>query len=127
MLCYRSMRVKVVAYGQTANEVCRRRCRDHLLGSVVKDLELDLEHVQTWFPQETTAPYVLVRVSEEQAQSWAAALGIAVRRCYVTDALLSESSAARNVPQRDIIAAKLPDAGSTMAGDFGEILVYLYQ
>lgn len=27
----------------------------------------------------------------------------------------------------DIIAARLPDRGATMAGDFGEILVYVYQ
>jgi hypothetical protein len=27
----------------------------------------------------------------------------------------------------EIIAARLPDAGATMAGDFGEILVYFYQ
>ena len=52
---------------------------------------------------------------------------IAVRRCYIADSLLSGRSVACNVSQRDIIAAKLPDAGSTMAGDFGEILIYLYQ
>src|ERR1700687_1522402 len=93
----------------------------------MNDLGLDLEQVRTWFPHESELPYVLVRVGDEHAQSWAEALGIAVRRCYVTDAILSQSAAAREVAQLDIIAAKLPDAGSTMAGDFGEILVYLYQ
>jgi hypothetical protein len=29
--------------------------------------------------------------------------------------------------QRQIIASKIPDAGATMSGDFGEILVYFYQ
>jgi hypothetical protein len=93
----------------------------------MNDLGLDLQQVRTWFPHEKEAPYVLVRVSEAQAKGWADALGIAVRRCYVTDALLSESAAARNVAQAEVIASKLPDAGSTMAGDFGEILAYLYQ
>jgi hypothetical protein len=93
----------------------------------LNDLGLDLEQVRTWFPQETAVPYVLVRVGDEHAQGWAEALGIAVRRCYVTDAILSQSAETRGVAQLDIIAGKLPDAGSTMAGDFGEILVYLYQ
>jgi hypothetical protein len=31
------------------------------------------------------------------------------------------------VTKSDILAAVLPDAGSTMAGDFGEILVFFYQ
>jgi hypothetical protein len=93
----------------------------------MNDLGLDLQHVRTWFPHEKEAPYVLVRVSEAHAKGWADALGIAVRRCYVTDAVLSESATARNVAQAEVIASKLPDAGSTMAGDFGEILVYLYQ
>lgn len=34
---------------------------------------------------------------------------------------------ATGASKADLIAARLPDAGSTMAGDFGEILVYLYQ
>ncbi len=70
---------------------------------------------------------MLVRVSDAHAQTLHTELGIAVRRCYVTDSLLSERSVTFNHSRRDIIAAKLPDAGSTMAGDFGEILVYLYQ
>lgn len=93
----------------------------------MNDLGLDLEKARTWFPHEKEAPYVLVRVSDAHAKSWGDAIGIAVRRCYVTDAILSESATAREVAQADVIASRLPDAGSTMAGDFGEILVYLYQ
>jgi Cap4 SAVED domain len=93
----------------------------------MNDLGLDLQHVRTWFPREKEVPYVLVRVTDAQTKGWADALGIAVRRCYVTDAVLSESAAAHKVSQQDVIAAKLPDAGSTMSGDFGEILVYLFQ
>lgn len=93
----------------------------------MNDLELDLGQVRAWFPHETQTPYTLVRVSAEHANAWAGALGLAVRRCYVSDALLTESARTRAVDQTEIIGAKLPDAGSTMAGDFGEILVYLYQ
>ena len=45
----------------------------------------------------------------------------------MSDAVLSQNATARGVTQLDIISARLPDAGSTMAGDFGEIVVYLYQ
>ena len=93
----------------------------------MNDLGLDLQQIRTWFPHQQEAPYVLVRVSGDHTKTWTDALGIVVRRCYVTDVLLVQSAASRNVAQSEIIVAKLPDAGSTMAGDFGEILVYLYQ
>lgn len=93
----------------------------------MNDLGLDLEQVRTWFPHEREAPYVLIRVTPEHATAWAELLGFPVRRCYVTDSVLQRSAAAHSVPELDIVAAKLPDAGSTMAGDFGEIVVYFYQ
>lgn len=91
------------------------------------DLGLDVRSIIRWFPHEKDAPYVLVRVSEEHAKAWADALGAAVRRCYVADVLVEETAKAAGVSEADVIAARLPDPGSTMAGDFGEILVYLYQ
>ncbi len=93
----------------------------------MNDLGLNLEQVRSWFPHEADTPYVVVRVSDEHARAWAEALGLAVRRCYITDSLLAESATTRTVPQAEVIAARLPDPGATMAGDFGEILVYLYQ
>lgn len=93
----------------------------------MNDLGLDLDQVRTWFPHEQDSPYVLVRVSNEHARGLSAALGTALRRCYLTDSLLSGRSTALSMPQTEIIAAKLPDAPHIMAGDFGEILVYLYQ
>lgn len=93
----------------------------------MNDLGLDLEQVRTWFPHEHEAPYVLIRVSPENAAVWAGLIGLPVRRCYVTDSLLQQSAARRGVPEVDVVAAKLPDAGSIMSGDFGEIVVYLYQ
>ena len=93
----------------------------------MNDLGLNLEGVRRWFPHEQEVPYVLVRITDDRAQRLGDALGVAVRRCYIVDTLLSESSATHNLSQPEVIATKLPDEGATMAGDFGEILVYLYQ
>lgn len=92
----------------------------------MRDLGLALDQVREWFPHERDNPCVLVRVSVEHANRLSADLGLAVRRCYLDDSTLSVRSQSLEVPPEDIIAAKLPDPGSTMAGDFGEILVYLY-
>lgn len=127
MLCYKQHRVKNARPTGRRSIPTPEAFPPRTVGSAMNDLGLDLQQVRTWFPHEKEAPYVLVRVNDAHAKAWAAALGIAVRRCYVTDALLSESAAARNVAQAEVIASRLPDAGSTMAGDFGEILVYVYQ
>lgn len=91
------------------------------------DFGLDMTRVLSWFPHEKEEPYVLIRVSDAHAKAWADALGVAVRRCYVTDELLRERAATLGMSKTEILSAKLPDPGATMAGDFGEILVYLYQ
>lgn len=93
----------------------------------MKDLGLNLEQVRAWFPHEQDTPYVLVRVSDEDAENLSNALGLPVRRCYIADSRLATSSQQRGLRQSTVIAGQLPDPGSTMAGDFGEILVYLYQ
>lgn len=91
------------------------------------DLGFDFHQAAPWFTHERDDPYVLVRVNEAHANAWAGALGVAVRRCYVSDEIVRERAVATDTTEAEIIAARLPDAGSTMAGDFGEILVYLYQ
>ncbi len=53
-------------------------------------------------------------------------MAVPVRRCYIDDALLEQRAQAVGRPKSELVAAKLPDRGSTMAGDFGEILVFLY-
>jgi hypothetical protein len=100
----------------------------------MQELGIDIEQVRAWFPHETETPYVLVRVAPEHANTWSAALDNAVRRCYLTDELVqsraqqleAELQGTPEFRQAQIINSKLPDAGSTMAGDFGEILIYLY-
>lgn len=93
----------------------------------VDDLGFDFRRAAPWFPHVKEAPYVLVRVSDEHANAWADALGLAVRRCYVSDALIETRAKELGVAKGEVIASKLPDPGATMAGDFGEILVYVYQ
>ena len=93
----------------------------------VDDLGFNIAEALSWFKHEIENPYVLIKISDEHAKSWANALGIPVRRCYVTDQLLALQSQATKKPQSELLASKLPDQGSTMTGDFGEILVYLYQ
>lgn len=96
---------------------------------------LDAAQVLPWFPHDADEPFVLVRVSPEHANGWAAALRDAVRRCYLSDELLlaratqleAELQGTFESRQTQIINSKLPDAGATMAGDFGEILIYGYQ
>lgn len=94
--------------------------------SLSDELGFDVQRAVPWFPHERDVPYVLVRVSDEHVKKWGDVLGVPVRRCYVTDALLEDRATELGVPQSDTLSAKLPDAGSTMARDFGEILVYLY-
>jgi len=94
---------------------------------VSDDLDFDFSRAAPWFPHAQEQPYVLVRVSDEHAKSWADTLRLAVRRCYVSDSLVTAKATEHSVDQSEIIAARMPDPGATMAGDFGEILVYLYQ
>ena len=83
------------------------------------ELGFDIRTVLPWFPHERDIPYVLVRVSATHARAWGDALGVAVRRCYITDALLEERSSRLGEARATILDARLPDPGPTMSGDFG--------
>lgn len=101
----------------------------------MNELGLDANNVLPWFPHERNQPYVLVRVSAENADGWATALRDAVRRCYLSDETLRnrahelepELQGTFESRQAAVINSKLPDPSATMAGDFGEILIYAYQ
>lgn len=92
----------------------------------MKDLSIETATIAPWFPAEQGSPYVLIRVPDQLAAGWGNVLGIPVRQCYIDDALLEERTARTGSPKSELVAAKLPDRGATMAGDFGEILVFLY-
>ena len=99
------------------------------------DLGFDIADALEWFVSEKETPFVLVRVREEHANVWVDVLFSPFRRCYITDQTLC--ARAREVAKEcgeptekvleQLLQSKLPDPGSTMAGDFGELLVYFYQ
>jgi len=91
------------------------------------DLGFEINRALPWFAHAQDEPYVLIRVSEEHARTWVNELGIPLRRCFITDAVIEKRAAELGVSEAQIVAARLPDPGATMAGDFGEILVYFYQ
>jgi len=101
----------------------------------VNELGLDPNQALAWFPHEFEAPYTLVRVSAANANGWKTALCDAVRRCYLSDSMLRTRAQALEAElqgtfesrQATIIKSKLPEPSATMAGDFGEILIYAYQ
>lgn len=90
------------------------------------ELGVDIAAIAPWFAPEHQVPFVLIRVPEAEAAQWVNELGVPVRRCYIDDALLEQQATRSGRPKSELLAAKLPERGSTMAGDFGEILVFLY-
>lgn len=101
----------------------------------MNELGLDISNFLHLFPHEIELPYAVVRISDEQVNGLAVTIRDAVRRCYLSDELLQDRVKALEVElggtaefrQAQIIGAKLPNPGSTMSGDFGEILTYIYQ
>jgi|GEM_PF-474721 hypothetical protein len=92
-----------------------------------RDLGIDINDVLAWFANEESTTFDCVRVTPEDADAWKRILAPAFRRCYITDDQLADRSRVAGVSTEDVLAAKLPDPGSTMAGDFGELLVFFYQ
>ena len=93
----------------------------------MSDLGLEFKDTVAWFPTETHPTHLFIRVTEEQAKAWPAELALAMRRCYIADTVVDTQAAKNALPPTSVIAAALPDPGATMAGDFGEILVYFLQ
>lgn len=90
------------------------------------DLGLAVNSLLPWFTHEQDSPYFLIRVTDEHSASWPDVLAEAVRRAYITDTVMEEQSQRTGRSKSEIVATKLPSRGATMAGDFGEILVFLY-
>lgn len=91
------------------------------------ELGFDFNNSIAWFEHQQDQPYVLVRLNAQQAAQLTTDISVSMRRCYIADHLLTTRAAETGLPQAEILASKLPDPGSTMAGDFGEILCYFYQ
>lgn len=88
---------------------------------------LDSDEVLRWFVSEKTTSCTLLKVDSETSKSLAAVMGLAVRRCYISDEAVRKHAIENGLTQEEIIAAALPDPGPVMAGDFGELLTYAYQ
>lgn len=94
----------------------------------MRDLQVDLSLVRTWFIQDddSDAVVMLVRASDEAEASWLTDFVEAARRCYASDEFLERRATEGNMSKRNVLAALVPDPGAVMAGDFGEILAFLF-
>ncbi len=90
------------------------------------ELEVDFEALGEVFSTTQSTPFAIIEIDAEQAATFAYRLGVPVRRCYISDASLEARIAETSLSARTIVGSKLPDRGSTMAGDFGEILTALF-
>jgi hypothetical protein len=89
-------------------------------------LGLAAADVRGWFAPDAGLTYSLVRMSQEHARALPGRLAVALRRSYIDDEAL-RSRVSRPTPTvGELLSALLPDPGSTMAGDFGEILTLVY-
>jgi hypothetical protein len=70
--------------------------------------------------------YRLVSVTPADAATWGVLLRDAFRRAYISDQVLDQRAEATQSTRATILAAKLPDPGAVMSGDFGEIVGYIY-
>ncbi|WP_198410923.1 hypothetical protein [Cryobacterium sp. TMT2-42-4] len=91
------------------------------------ELGIDVAQSKAWFPTIEKTGYTFVEVTDEQARLWSDTLGLPIRRCYISDAVLAQRGAIHGSSRTDVLNAKTPPRGSTMAGDFGEIIVALFQ
>ncbi|PPT41772.1 hypothetical protein XarbCFBP8132_11895 [Xanthomonas arboricola] len=91
------------------------------------ELGFDFIDAVPWFGHDKEHPYVLVQVSAQSAAEFSARIGEPLRRCYITDIELNAAAQMHGVTRSEILNSKLPNAGSTMSGDFGEVLGYFYQ
>jgi hypothetical protein len=90
------------------------------------ELGLQQNAVRLWFTAQPGQQYTLVSVSQAVVATWGVVLCDAFRRAYISDQLLDQRAEVTQSPRAEILAAKLPNAGSVMSGDFGEIVGYLY-
>lgn len=105
--------------GADADARGRRREEYRILG-------LDLGTFAACFVQAGDTPFLLVRADAARSQAWAQLLGVPARRCYISDDKLVERARAAGVAGSAIAAATVPDPGSVMSGDFGEIITAFY-
>ncbi len=92
----------------------------------MKELGLDLIEVRAFFEEIQATPMIQVKIEPERAEAWTQLLGVPVRRCYISDGRLADLVEQDGHAHKTILEALLPDKGSVMAGDYGEIITALY-
>lgn len=92
----------------------------------MQELGLQPEAAAPWFVTTPAQGYTRVSVPAEYAAAWGDLLSDAVRRCYISDAKLQQRAQATGDTTATVLEATLPDPGSVMSGDFGEIVGYIY-
>lgn len=90
------------------------------------ELGFDMEALKTTFTLVHETPYLLVEIPVDRAPLLAEQLAVPFRRCYITDKMLDERHVATSMRKEEIARRVLPDIGSVMSGDFGEILTALF-
>jgi hypothetical protein len=92
----------------------------------MQELGLQEQAVLPWFVTQEQQGYSRVFLIVDNPVQLGALLRDAVRRCYATDEVLQKRAKAIQVKPSEVLATKMPDPGSVMSGDFGEIVSYIY-
>lgn len=82
-------------------------------------------NILSYFKKENNV-YLIFKLKPEEKDTFMSKLPEEYRKCYITDETLAELLSRHNgkISRNDIIKSKIPDPGSIMAGDFGEITSY---
>lgn len=92
----------------------------------MKELGLDLAEVHAFFSEDLADPYLLISVADGKANEWTELLGVPARRCYISDGRLQAIVDEKGHSYETVVQAVVPDQGSIMSGDYGEIVTALY-
>jgi hypothetical protein len=79
-----------------------------------------------WFVTQPQQGFTRINVAADTAATWGVVLRDAIRRAYISDQKLLNSAQASQQTRAVVLASKLPDPGSVMSGDFGELVGYMY-
>lgn len=93
----------------------------------MRDLGLELNVAAGFFEMAQEHQYLLVHVPAERVSEMESVFSAVVRRCYVSDEALERAHSVATASIRELLQARLPDKGSVMSGDFGEILAAILQ
>ena len=93
----------------------------------MQNLDIDLALTKALFVSVQDDPYVMIEVSDEAALELVRILPTPFRQFYVSDDELDRVHLSSQIPKNDLVKLKLPNAGATMSGDFGEMLTAVMQ